>query len=282
MKKKHTLPQKEFKPKHDGKRKQKQKPNETFLSKLRAAALHQTKLHMEKQALQNRSFTRVDEEELTKSPKLELITLTSDSTQGSPLKIYTLDNKYDFMATSPDSPDIPTNFTSKISTPKLDKAEIKIQTLNATPKTIKSPIQPKAIPSGTTTIQSNSTKIIPVQIISSETVPVRNTKLKIQEQSTTETQQQNIAHEHERNKEQYTPITSPGKIRFQISNQATSMMQNLIIKFLFPAGGMWCAAPNGDWKLQPSTLQVLLINTHKLYGNISILKTVTLHQIQRR
>ena len=237
---------------------------------------------MEKQAQQNRSFVRIDEEELTKSPKLELITLTSGSTKGSPLKVYPSDNKFDFMATFPDSPDIPKNFTSKISTPKLDKAEIKIQKLNATPKTIKSPIQPKAIPSGTTTIESNSTKIILVQIISSETVPVRNTKLEIQDQMTTETQQQNVAHEHERNKEHYTPITSPGKIRFQISNQATSMKKNLINKILFPAGGMWCAPPDGDWKLKPSTLQVLLINTHKLYGNISIQKTVALHQIQRR
>ena len=58
---------------------------------------------MEKE--QNGSFIKINEDELTKSPTIEIITLTSDSTQGSPLKVYTSNNKFDFMVTSPDSPD---------------------------------------------------------------------------------------------------------------------------------------------------------------------------------
>ena len=77
---------------------------ETFLSKSRAAVLQQRKLHMEKQ---NKSFIRIDEKELTKSLTVEVITLTSDSTQSSPLKIYTSEAKFDFMVTSPNSPGLP-------------------------------------------------------------------------------------------------------------------------------------------------------------------------------
>ena len=112
------MAQKETKLREIGKRKHSQNPNETFLPKSRAAALQQSKLHLEKQ--QNRSFIRINEEELIKSPTIEINTLTSDSTHNSPLKIYTSDNKFDLMVTSPNSPDIPTTFTSKISTPKTD------------------------------------------------------------------------------------------------------------------------------------------------------------------
>ena len=79
------MTQKETKSKDIGKRKQSQSPNETFLLKSRAAALQQMKLHIEKQ--RNRSFVCISEEELIKSPTIEVITLTSDSTRNSPLKI---------------------------------------------------------------------------------------------------------------------------------------------------------------------------------------------------
>ena len=112
------MKEKELKPKHDGKRKQFQKPNEIYLSKSRAAALQQTKLHMEKQSQQNITFIRVDEKELTMSPTVYAIFLSSESTQSSPLKVYRSENKFDFVVTSPNSPEIPTACTSKISTPK--------------------------------------------------------------------------------------------------------------------------------------------------------------------
>ena len=77
--KQHTMPQKETETKDSGKRKFKQSPNETFLAKSIAASLQQSKLHMEKQ--QNRSFIRMNEEEMIKSPTIEVIILTFDSTQ---------------------------------------------------------------------------------------------------------------------------------------------------------------------------------------------------------
>ena len=92
------MPQKE-------KRKDKPSTSDTFRTKSRAAAFHQSKLHMEKQ---NRSFIKVNEQELLKSPSIECITI-SDSTENSPIKVFTSDNKYDFMITSPDSPEIPPN-----------------------------------------------------------------------------------------------------------------------------------------------------------------------------
>ena len=83
---------------------------------------------MEKQTNQNRSFLHLDDKEITKSTTVEVITLTSDSTQSSRLKVYTSSNKFDFMVRSPDGPDIPTTFTSQIFTPKVDKAVAKILT----------------------------------------------------------------------------------------------------------------------------------------------------------
>ena len=128
--KKYTMPRKEQKQADQGKRKHQAKPNESFLTKSRAAALQQIRIHMEKE--QNQSFIRINEDELTKSPTIEVITLTSDSTQSSPLKVYTSNNKFEFIVTSPNSPDIPP-FRSKISTPKIDKAVKKIQQLHTTP-----------------------------------------------------------------------------------------------------------------------------------------------------
>ena len=55
------MPQKDTHQKNAGKRKGKQNPNDTFLAKSRAAALQQSKIHMEKQ--QNRSFIKIDEKE---------------------------------------------------------------------------------------------------------------------------------------------------------------------------------------------------------------------------
>ena len=135
--KRQVMPQKEG-------RKEKPSSNDTFRTKSRAAALHQSKIHMEKQ---NRSFIKVNEQELLKSPTIECITI-SDSTENSPIKVITSDNKYDFMITSPDSPEIPPKFESRISTPKLDKAVGKIQKLNASPKFSSSPILNITTPHG--------------------------------------------------------------------------------------------------------------------------------------
>ena len=148
--KKYTMPHKEQKQENQGKRKQQTKPNEPFLTKSRAAALQQTKIHMEKE--QNRSFIKINEDELTKSPTIDVITLISDSTQGSPLKVYTSNNKFDFMATSPDSPVIPP-FQSRILTPKIDKTIKKIQQLNATPSSSNSPIVYNTTPRGETKVK---------------------------------------------------------------------------------------------------------------------------------
>ena len=99
--KQHTMPQKETKSKDAGKRRVKQKSNDKFLAKSRAAALQQSKLHLEKQ--KNRSFIQINEEEMIKSPTIEVITL-SDTTQNSSIKVFTSNNKNDFMITSPESP----------------------------------------------------------------------------------------------------------------------------------------------------------------------------------
>ena len=86
------------------------------------------------------ALIRISKEGIIKSPTIEVSTLTSGSTQNSPPKVNTSDNKNNFMVTSPNSPHIPTTFSSKISPPKIDKAVKKIQQLNATPKTSNSPI----------------------------------------------------------------------------------------------------------------------------------------------
>ena len=92
--------------------------NDTFLAKSRAAALQQSKLNMAKQ--KNRSFIQINEEEMIKPTTIEVITLC-DSNQNSPIKVFTSNNKYDFMITSPNGSNTPTNFTSTISTPKIEK-----------------------------------------------------------------------------------------------------------------------------------------------------------------
>ena len=95
---KHTMPQKDTHQKNAGKRKGKRNPNDTFLAKSRAAALQQSQIHMEKQ--QNRSFIKIDAEELLKSPTVEINTL-SDSTQSSPIKIHVRQTSWSRRQTSP-------------------------------------------------------------------------------------------------------------------------------------------------------------------------------------
>ena len=61
------------------------------------------------------------------------------------------------MVTSPNSSEIPpTPFTSKISTPKTDRALKKIQQLNTTPTSSNSPIEYQATPSGETPFEENA------------------------------------------------------------------------------------------------------------------------------
>ena len=94
---------------------------------------------------------------MLKSPTIEVITL-SDSTQNSPIEVFTSNNEYDFMILSPESPDIPIDFTSTISTPKTDKAVKKIEKLNATPMSSNSPIENNALPYGITLIKQATAK----------------------------------------------------------------------------------------------------------------------------
>ena len=206
--KRHVTPQKE-------KGKEKPSSSDTFRTKSRAAALHQSKLHMEKQ---NRSFIKVNQQELLKSPTIECITI-SDSTENSPIKVFTSDNKYDFMITSPDSPKIPPQFESRISTPKLDKVVGKIQKLKASPKFSSSPILNITTPHGGTSEkekQSSSKAITnPVEASmkdkkekaqDSAPAPKKNQKENEENKPTTEGILVN-----ERNEEHYTASPSPAK-----------------------------------------------------------------------
>ena len=201
------MPQKETKTKYSLKPKFKQSPNEKFLAKSRATALQQSKLHMQKQ--QNKSFFRINEEDMIKSPTIEVITLTSNSTQNNPIKLYTSD-KYNSMVTSPNSPDIPTNFTSTISTPKMDKAVKKIQKLNATPMTSNFPIENNAIPYGSTHIEQTAPNSAKTSEISTDNIQAMNpnaetNKKQNKEDKPTESQ------EDDPNEEHFTASASPGK-----------------------------------------------------------------------
>ena len=164
---------------------------------------------MEKQ--DNRSLIRINEEELSKSPTIEVITLTSDSTQNRPLKIYTPDNKFDFMVTSPNSPDIPTTFTSKISTSKIDKAVKKIQQLNATPMTSNSPIENKAIPYEITQTEEASPISININKTPTDDVQALIPEKKTRSQKPTTDDKPLCPQEHDPNEEHYTASASPCK-----------------------------------------------------------------------
>ena len=235
--KKDTMPQKGDKIKIRWKTETKPKPNESFLSKSRAAALKHTKLHIEKQSQQSRSFIRIDEKELKKSPTPEVITLTFGYTQSSPLKVYTSNKKFDVMATSSKSPEIPTTFTSRISTPKISKVVKKIQQLNETQMPIKSPIEIKITPLGTTSIQDTSLKNIPADNTSNENGSVLNRQTTSKQPPTSESQPI-LPQEHERNEQHYIPTASPGKSSmFDIKTKRLLQRRISILKFLSLAGG---------------------------------------------
>ena len=114
------------------------------------------------------------------------------------------------MITSPNSPEIPSNFTSTISTPKIDKVVTKIQKLKRTPTLTTTPIPNKAIPdgisltkkqepSGTNTFKK-SNDIIPTSCskTTTENVQVKADKPK---------EVQN----NEQNEEHFAATASPGK-----------------------------------------------------------------------
>ena len=202
------MPQKE-------KRKKKPSSSDTFRTKSRAAALNQSKLHMEKQ---NRSFIKVNEKELVKSPTIECITI-SDSTENSPIKVFTSDNKYDFMITSPESPEIPPQFESRISTPKLDKAVGKKQKLKASPKFSSSPILNITTPHGGTSekeIQGSSKAITnPVEASMKDKIEETQNSAPASKNHQEENEENKPTTEgilgNERNEEHYTASPSPAK-----------------------------------------------------------------------
>ena len=84
------------------------------------------------------------------------------------------------MDTSPNSPEIPTPFTSKTSTPKIDKAVRKIQQLNTTPTSSNSPIEYQATPIGERTVVSIKTNKKPLD----DTQAPTTNAISIQKQTT--------------------------------------------------------------------------------------------------
>ena len=238
------MPQKDTHKKNAGKRKGKQNPNDTFLAKSRAAALQQSKIHMERQ--QNRSFIKTDEKEMLKSPTIEVITL-SDSTQKSPLKVFTSDNKYDFLITSPNRFEIPTKFVSTIWTPKLDKAVQKIQKLNSTPTLSSSPILNIAIPDGITTQEQWGSKVTDK---TNEMASTPNAKIQNENEQNKPEVPKEV--ENERNEEHYVASTSPGKCSISNIKPMIFMRKNYTSEIL--RGGWGSVVPgylsaNGDNKL---------------------------------
>ena len=203
---KHTMPQKDTHQKDAGKRKGKQNSNDTFLAESRAAALQQSKIQMERQ--QNRTFIKIDEKELLKSPTIEVITL-SDSTQNSPIKFFTSDNKYAFMVTSPNSPEIAPKFVSTISTPKTDKAVQKIHKLKSTPTLSSSPILNIAIPDGITTQESQEQCGLKDTEKANEMASTSNVKVQNENDQTKPEEPKEV--ENERNEVHYVASTSPGE-----------------------------------------------------------------------
>ena len=153
--------------------------------------------------------SKKNEEEMIKFPTIDVITL-SDSTQNSPIKVFTSNNKYDFMITSPESPDTPINFSSTISIPKIDKALRKIQKLNATPTSNNSPIENNAVPFGITQTEqapSNNTKTSDSAIDISLTSSPKSETSKNQSME----DEPEGAQDHDPNEEHFAASTSPGK-----------------------------------------------------------------------
>ena len=201
------MPPKNTHQKNIVKQKLKQNPSDTFPAKSRAAAPNQSRIHMEKQ--QNRSFVKINEEEILKSPTVEVITI-SDSTQNSSLKIYTSDNKYDFMMTSPNNPEIPPNFTSTISTTKIDKLVTKIQKLKTTPTLTTSPIPNKAIPDGISTTKKQQPSGANTCRKSNDIIPTSSSETTTENAQAKEDKPKEVQN-NEQNEEHFTATASSGK-----------------------------------------------------------------------
>ena len=112
------------------------------------------------------------------------------------------------MITSPESTEISTTFTSKISTPKIEKALEKIQRLKSTSKPIQntSPVEPKAAPHGTVNLTS-----IPFENVQEPNRSTSQSTRQQQRQPIFKPQQQNETRKTEKNEEHYVPTTSPGR-----------------------------------------------------------------------
>ena len=158
---------------------------------------------------QNRSFIKINEEEILKSPTVEVITI-SDSTQNSPLKIDTSDNKYNFMVTSPNSPEVQSNFTSTISIPKIDKVVTKIQKLKTTPTLTKFPIPSKAIPDGISTIKKQEPSGTNTFKKSNDLIPTSSIKTRTENVQVKEDKPKEVQN-NEQNEEHFAATAFPGK-----------------------------------------------------------------------
>ena len=145
---------------------------------------------------------------MLKLPTVEVITL-SDSTRSSPIKVLTSDNKYDFMVTLPNSPEIPPNIVSTISTPKIDKAVQKIHKLKSTPTLSSSPILNIAIPDGITTQENREQCGSEKTENANELASTSNAKTQNENEQTRSEEYKEA--ENDRNEEHYKAATSPGK-----------------------------------------------------------------------
>ena len=138
-------------------------------------------------------------------PTIEVITLTSDSTQGSPLKLYTSNIKFDFVVTSPESPDIPP-FQSKLSTPKIDKDVKKIQQLHTTPTSSNSPIEYQTAPSD----ETQRKECAAISIKQGQDIQTATTSETFTKQQAVEDKPKPTK-DHDKNEEDQMGMQSPGK-----------------------------------------------------------------------
>ena len=82
------------------------KPNKDFDQRSEEAALAQTKLEKARQRQKDKVISpriHLDTKKLHKDKSVEVINLASDSSQGSPLQIFTSDNPYAFMYAPPNN-----------------------------------------------------------------------------------------------------------------------------------------------------------------------------------
>ena len=136
------------------------KPNKDFDQRSKEAALAQTKLEKARQRQKdkvNSPRIQLDTKKLHKDKSVEVINLSSDSSQGSPLQIFTSDNPNAFMyAPSNNKDNSPTKRDAKI-----DKI---IRRITNSPK--KTPVEPEIeqiitiIPASTSTPIGNNTKTL--------------------------------------------------------------------------------------------------------------------------